>query len=196
MDKTDFVVTLATRVGEQGLPQIRQIARLAEFFGQPWLLAREKEASSSEEPSVIRRRDGGERTLGARFFRCCRRQCWKEYKAGEIASRTALAWFFDREDSDAPGELRGDGKPRRHLRGGAKRRGKPTEDGGPRPKPPTTPARPRLPPAKRPPTPPARPRLPPVHLPHYPGGQPSRPPARAAEPEVYVVRRRSAVPER
>ena len=116
----DFVRPLAHRIGELGEEQVRQLVRLTTFFGEDWIRAREAEALSSSVESVARRKDGGERTLGGRFFRCCRRACWKAYSAGALASREAIAWFFDPAAVPPPGELRGTGKRRRQTHGGKK----------------------------------------------------------------------------
>lgn len=186
---------LARRLGEPGEAQVGQLARLAVFFGDKWMAAREVEALTSTVPSVVRRRDGGERTLGARFFRVCRRACWKAYQRGELASREAIAWFFDPTTAPPPGELRGDGKRRRRTHGGKKKKKAPTQARAPRQvKPIADWARPtRSRPLPTPGRTSCEPRLPPIPIgpprqePH--GKRVPRHLAPPPEAEVYVIRR-------
>lgn len=180
---------LARRIGETGEAQVGQLARLALFFGDKWMAEREVEALTSTLPSVVRRKDGGERSLGARFFRVCRRACWKAYQRGELASREAVAWFFERTAVPPPGELRGDGKRRRRTHGGRK------QESPPRQAKPITPS-PRASKSRGYPEPrrtSCPPRLPPIPIgpPHAEVGQsrPSRRPPPPRDAEVYVIRR-------
>lgn len=192
----DFVRELARRIGELGEEQVRQLVRLATFFGEAWMRDREGEAQTSSLESVVRRKDGGERTLGARFFRVCRRACWKAYSRGELASREAIGWFFETAPVPPPGELRGTGKSRRRTHGG-KRKAPAQPRPAPRPR--------RMEPIGDWPAPrsgrrfqePRRtsyePRLPPIPIgPPRPEGERVprhlRPPSSA---EVYVIRRRT-----
>lgn len=134
-----FVTALSRRIGETGAMQVRQLHRLTDFFGLAWMGERETEAGSSSLPSVLTCQDGTARTMGARFFRCCRRRSWQAYQRGTL-TRAGVDWLFDHGALDLPSELRGDGIRRRSKRAAS-------------PQPPT----PRAPKVKKAPPPPRQP---------------------------------------
>lgn len=151
-------LSLAERIGELGPRQVRQIHRMAGFFGAAWCLAAEALSRTTEKSAIVKDKDGAPTSAGARFFRTCRRLAMASMTK-RVLTRKGFEWMFSSAEEDAP-------MPRLHQY-------------------PKKPRRPKPPPKKA--APKAAPKPSGPQLPKSAGPQRSAPPPRRVPPRVMEV---------